>query len=451
MDTIVAVATPPGRSAIGMIRLSGPQSAEILRTLIRDPQFNPTPNQIALKQIFLTGSEDVLDSSLVSFFKAPHSFTGEDMVEISCHGSPVVLRQLLDQIQLLDARLAGPGEFTLRACRNGKLNLSQAEAIRDLINARTSAAAQQATRQLRGELSTALQSSKEKLIAAIVRLESALEFVEDDLPKTRNDDLMDQLSQVLAGIRGLAGTFSTGHLLREGIKVVLVGRPNVGKSSVFNRLLRFERAIVTDLPGTTRDSLVESISLQGIPVSLTDTAGMREAGDRIESIGIERTRQAMADADLVVVVVDGSGDLMLEDVAALEEASRMTHIVAVNKIDLPLAPQLANQIGQGSSVVHLSALTGEGLDHLTAAIVKPFLAGDSEAAGLMITDSRHYDLLRRAETSLEESLLLLDQAASEELMLVGLHNALKFLGEITGETTTEDILGQIFSTFCIGK
>jgi tRNA modification GTPase len=451
MDTIVAVATPPGRSAIGMIRMSGPQSVQILRALVRDPQLNPGPNQIVLRQIFLSGSEEVLDSSLVSFFKAPHSFTGEDMVEISCHGSPVILRQLLDQIQQLDARLAGPGEFTLRACKNGKLDLSQAEAIRDLINARSSAAAQQATRQLRGELSTALQKSKELLIAAIVRLESALEFVEDDLPQLRNNEVMDQLSRARASITDLAGTFATGHLLREGIRVALVGRPNVGKSSIFNRLVKFDRAIVTDLPGTTRDSLVESISIHGIPVCLTDTAGIREAGDRIEALGIGRTQQAIADADLVVVVVDGSSDLSPEDHAALEQAERNKHIVAVNKTDLPLAPQIGNQLGSELSVVHLSALTGDGLDHLTDAIVKPFAAVDSESVGLMITDSRHYDLLGRADSSLEGSLLLLSQNASEELVLVGLHNALKFLDEITGETTTEDILGQIFSTFCIGK
>ena len=451
MDTIVAVATPPGRSAIGMIRMSGPGSLQILRALVRDPQFNPAPNQIILKQIFLAGSEELLDSSLVSFFKSPHSFTGEDMVEISCHGSPVVLRQLLDEIQQLDARLAGPGEFTLRACKNGKLNLSQAEAIRDLINARTSAAAQQAARQLRGELSKSLQRSKDELISAIVRLESALEFVEDDLPQLRNNEVVDQVSATLAGIRELSRTFATGHLLREGIKVALVGRPNVGKSSVFNKLLRFDRAIVTDLPGTTRDSLVEQISLQGIPVSLTDTAGLREAGDRIEALGISRTQQAIADADLVVLVVDGSSNLSAEDRTALEEAKRNKHIVAVNKIDLPLALKFENQLGDESTVVHLSALTGEGLEELSAAIVKPFADVDSESVGLMITDSRHYDLLRRAESSLEESLLLLNQNASEELVLIGLHNALKFLGEITGETTTEDILGQIFSTFCIGK
>ncbi|HYJ89523.1 MAG TPA: tRNA uridine-5-carboxymethylaminomethyl(34) synthesis GTPase MnmE [Pyrinomonadaceae bacterium] len=451
MDTIVAVATPPGRSAIGMIRMSGPRSVDILRALVRDPQFNPGPNQIVLRQIFLGGSEEVLDSSLVSFFKSPHSFTGEDMVEVSCHGSPVVLRQLLDQIQQLDARLAGPGEFTLRACRNGKLNLSQAEAIRDLINARTSAAAQQAVRQLTGELSTALEKPKGELISAIVRLESALEFVEDDLPQLRNNEVVDQVSRTLAGIHALSRTFATGHLLREGIKVALVGRPNVGKSSVFNRLLRFDRAIVTDLPGTTRDSLVEQISLQGIPVSLTDTAGMREAGDRIEALGIGRTQQAIADADLVVVVVDGSANLLPEDHAVLKQAAANKHIVAVNKTDLPRSPQIDNQLAVESPVVHLSALTGQGLEDLTAAIVKPFAEVDSESVGLMITDSRHYDLLRRAESSLEGSLLLLGQNASEELVLVGLHNALRFLGEITGETTTEDILGQIFSTFCIGK
>ncbi|MEK6280690.1 MAG: tRNA uridine-5-carboxymethylaminomethyl(34) synthesis GTPase MnmE [Acidobacteriota bacterium] len=451
MDTIVAVATPPGRSAIGMIRISGPQAVRILGSLVRDEEFHPEPNRIVLKDILLTGSDETLDSSLVSYFKAPHSFTGEEMIEISCHGSPVILRQLLDQIQKLGARLAGPGEFTLRACRNGKLNLSQAEAIRDLINARTSAAAQQATRQLKGELSTALQKCKEELIQAIVKLESALEFVEDDLPQVQINETVGQLSRVVVRIKEMAGTFATGHLLREGVRVALVGRPNVGKSSVFNRLVRFDRAIVTELPGTTRDSLVELISLQGIPVSLTDTAGMREAGDRIEAIGIERTQQAMADADLVVVVVDGSSALLPEDEVVLDQARRSKHLVAVNKTDLPLSTRIDNQLGAESSVVHLSALTGEGLDDLSAAILKSFASVDSATVGLMITDSRHYDLLRRAESSLEGSLLLLKQNASEELVLVGLHNALKFIGEITGETTTEDILGQIFSTFCIGK
>jgi tRNA modification GTPase len=451
MDTIVAIATPPGRSAIGMIRLSGPGSLPILQSLINDSDFSPEPNQTTLRQIKHGESGEVLDSALVTYFKAPHSFSGEDMVEISCHGSPIILRQLLDQIQLLDARLAGPGEFTLRACRNGKLNLSQAEGIRDLINARTRAAAQQATRQLKGELSHALQPSTAELIQVIVRLESALEFVEDDLPQSSQQELMGQLRDVIARLSKLVETYTTGHLLRDGIQVALVGRPNVGKSSLFNRLVRFDRAIVTELPGTTRDSLVESISLRGIPISITDTAGVRTGADRIETLGIERTLRVMADADLVILVVDGSVEFEADDDQLLAEAEKQTHVVAVNKSDLGVAPGVSERLGSLPRVVHLSALTGEGLENLSTAILAPFTATDSETVGLLITDSRHYDLLLRAVASVEESLGLISDNASEELTLVGLHNALKYLGEITGETTTDDILGQIFSTFCIGK
>lgn len=450
MDTIVAVATPPGRSAIGVIRLSGPQSIDIIRVLIRDEKFTPEPNRFVLKKV-VRESGEALDYALVSYFQGPHSFTGEDMVEISCHGSPVILRQLLDLIQRLDARLAGPGEFTLRACRNGKMNLSQAEAIRDLINAQTDAAAAQAARQLRGELSTALQPSKQRLIQIIVRLESALEFVEDDLPKIQVEEIETQLNEVLATVRELANTYASGHLLREGLKVTIIGRPNVGKSSVFNRLLRLERAIVTEIAGTTRDSITESVSLRGIPISLTDTAGIRRAGDKIEEIGVERTHQAMADADLLVVLIDGSTELLPEDLAVLSQAAKARYLVAVNKCDLPRSPGLDDQLNDQSKVVHLSALTAEGLENLTTAILAPFGTVDSEGVGLLVTDSRHYDLLRRTQSSLEESLLGLTAGASEELVLVGLHNALKFLGEITGETTSEDILSEIFSTFCIGK
>lgn len=450
MDTIVAVATPPGRSAIGVIRLSGPTSLEIIRGLVHDPKFTPEPNRVTLKQI-LRDSGEPLDYALVSYFESPHSFTGEDMVEISCHGSPVILRQLLDRIQMFDARLAGPGEFTLRACKNGKMNLSQAEAIRDLINAQTDAAAVQAARQLKGELSIALQSTKESLVQIIVRLESALEFVEDDLPDVQVQEIAKKVNEVLETIQDLAQTYSTGHLLREGLKVAIVGRPNVGKSSVFNKLLRLNRAIVTEIAGTTRDSITEPISLRGIPVSLTDTAGIRKAGDRIESIGVERSRQVMADADLLVVVVDGSDEFLPEDRVVLAEASKARHIVAINKSDLPQTHGFEKELGNQSKVVHLSALTAAGLDDLTAAILEPFGTVDSEGVGLLVTDSRHYDLLRRTEASLEQSIEMLTQGASEEIVMVGLLNAIRFLGDITGETTAEDILTEIFRTFCIGK
>ena len=451
MDTIVAVATPLGRSAIGVIRLSGPESLEVLRSLIRDHEFSPNPNQTVLKKILVGYAGEVLDYALVSYFAAPHSFTGEDMIEISCHGSPVVLRQLLDLTQLFNARLAGPGEFTLRACRNGKIDLSKAEAIRDLINARTSSAASQATRQLSGELSSALAPCKRELVTAIVTLESAVEFVEDDLPEIQLTEMESRLTGVRSQLTRLLATYSAGHLLRDGIRVAIVGRPNVGKSSVFNRLLKLDRAIVTDVPGTTRDSLTESINLQGIPVSFTDTAGIRKTGDKIEAIGVERTHRAIADADLLLVVIDGSTELSADDAVVLEQTKETQHVVAVNKCDLVHHADIENKIEVHSKVVHLSALTGEGLSALAAAILEPFGRVDSEDSGFLITDSRHYDLLRRAEQSVGEALDLLSERAGEELVLVGLHNALKFLGEITGETTTEDLLSEIFSTFCIGK
>jgi tRNA modification GTPase len=449
MDTIVAVATPPGRSAIGVIRLSGPDSIDIVRVLCREPEFTPEPGKILLKQIYRESGKP-LDSVILSFFLAPHSFTGEDVVEISCHGSPVILRHLLDLSQGIGARLAGPGEFTLRACRNGKMNLSQAEAIRDLINAQTDAAAVQAARQLNGELSNALKASKELLIQIIVRLESALEFVEDDLPQIQAIEIQKTLAEVIADIRALTRTYDTGHLLRDGINTAIVGRPNVGKSSLFNKLLGLDRAIVTDIPGTTRDSISDQLSLQGIPISLADTAGIRASGDKIEEIGVERTRRAMVEADLLIVVIDGSVDPSPEDAAVLSQVGSVRRIVAINKIDLPQAPGVKGFNGSVPTV-NVSALTGEGLDNLAAAILSAFGDVDSEGLGLLVTDSRHYDLLRRAESSLSQSLEALGAAASEELILVGLHNALRFLGEITGETTTEDILAEIFSTFCIGK
>ncbi|HYY59329.1 MAG TPA: tRNA uridine-5-carboxymethylaminomethyl(34) synthesis GTPase MnmE [Pyrinomonadaceae bacterium] len=451
-DTIVALSTPPGPSGIGVIRLSGPRSLEIARALIGEAQFAPESNRATLKKICEPETGEVLDRALVTFFKSPHSFTGEDVVELSCHGSPVLLRHLIDLVLGLDGRAAGPGEFTLRALANGRLNLSQAEAIRDLINAQTNAAARQAARQLGGELSARLQPLKDDLLGIIVPLESSLEFVEDDLPEIHLDAIKGRLAAVIREIEMLASTFRSGRLLRDGLRVTLAGRPNVGKSSVFNRLLSADRAIVTELPGTTRDSLSEVIGLQGVPVLLTDTAGVRTSPDEIEILGIERTRRAMADADLVVIVFDGSQPLTDEDEQIFAEVEQSPHIVALNKSDLAsFSLNGFEPAAAAAPVIAISAKTGAGLDDLRAAILRPFASADMQTTGLLITEARHFDLLRRAQQSLESSAGLLEQRAGEELVLVGLHNALRFLGEITGETTPEDVLSQIFATFCIGK
>lgn len=452
-DTIVALSTSHGRSAIGVIRLSGARALEIARLLVADNRFAPAPNHVTLKNLRAPETGEVLDRALVTYFKAPQSFTGEDVVEISCHGSPVLLRQVIDITLRLGARAADAGEFTLRALANGRMNLSQAEAVRDLINAQTSAAVRQAARQLGGELSARLQPIKNALLDIIVPLESALEFVEDDLPEVAFENLCTQLSSLIHSIEKLASTFRAGRLLRDGIKVTLGGRPNVGKSSIFNALLVAERAIVTDVPGTTRDSLSELLSIQGVPVLLTDTAGLRASTDEIEILGVERTRRALSDADLIVLVLDGSQPPAAEDEQLIAEIRGREYLIALNKSDLDSFTFDGFECAknQQRNILPISARTGAGLDNLRTAILERFVGAESPEAGLLITDARHFDLLQRATNALCSSVQLLQQRASEELILVGLYDALRLLGEITGETTPEDILTQIFATFCIGK
>jgi tRNA modification GTPase len=448
--TIVALSTPPGRSGIGVIRLSGPQSLSITRSLINDSIFTPTPNHATLRNLYDPETQALLDNALITYFQAPHSFTGDDVVELSCHGSPVLLTKIIDIALSLDARAATPGEFTLRAVANGRMNLTQAEGIRDLIDAQTETAAKQAARQLRGELSNRLQPLKDLLIGIIVPLESSLEFVEDDLPDIAADAISARLKGLRSELAELSASFRSGRLLREGLKIVLAGRPNVGKSSVFNRLLSMDRAIVTPHAGTTRDSLTERIVLDGVPVQLTDTAGIRTSHDAIEALGVERSRNAVADSDLVIVVLDGSEPLIQEDHDVLHEVKHTQSLVVLNKTDVALngGSDLADSEYRP---VRISAKTGEGFDHLRAAIMAPFASSDLSGDSFVITNARHYDLLVRAEQAVASSLEHLKIRASEELTLVGLHDALRYLGQITGETTPDDILSQIFLTFCIGK
>jgi tRNA modification GTPase len=455
-DTIVALATPPGRSGIGVIRMSGPESLASLRKLIGDGSFEPQPNLLILRNLIDPATSEQLDQALVCYFKAPHSFTGEDVVELHCHGSPVVLRAIIDATLKLGARMADPGEFSLRAVASGRMSLTEAEAIRDLIDAQTDAAVRQATRQLKGEVSHRLQPAKDELLRIIVRLESSLEFVEDDLPAFEQDEMLKSLRRLSSDLTQLANTFVNGRLIREGLRVSIVGRPNAGKSSLFNLLVGHARAIVTDIPGTTRDTITESIGLNGVPVVLTDTAGLRVSNDRIESIGVDRAKREAADSDLSIIVIDGSASLTDEDRAALAETASQRHVIALNKSDLPtFSPARTNEESFpahfDSNVVPVSAKTEAGLETLRAAILRPFTNGNSDGRGLLITNARHHDLLQRAVEVILSSEALLKDHASEELVLVGLHDALRYLGEITGEITSDEILGKIFSTFCIGK
>lgn len=448
-DTIVALATPLGRSGIGVIRLSGTTSLNVVRQLSKDENFTPEPRFATLKKIYDLESGDMLDETIITYFKAPESFTGEDVIEISCHGSPVILRQIIDSCLKLDARMAEPGEFSLRALSNGRLNLAQAEAIRDLIDAQTIASARQSVRQLKGEFSSHLQPLKDDLLNVIVVLESALEFVEDDLPDFQQENIKNKLEEIAGKIAKLAATFQAGKLLREGLKVVLIGRPNVGKSSLFNALLGQERAIVTEVAGTTRDQLHEQLTINNIPISLIDTAGLRETADMIESIGVERSKRIMADADLVIVLLDASADLTAEDKEILDFIREFNSLVVFNKMDLVSGDlQIDESIKKPLTI---SAKTGFGLEEFQNAITNPFTPTDVEDSGFLVSDSRHFDLLNRAENEIRNSISLIEQKMSEEITLIGLHNALIYLGQITGETTNEDMLTRIFSTFCIGK
>ena len=452
LDTIVALSTPPGRGALGVIRLSGPYSLSFAISLLRDTKFSFEPNRVIFKTIYDPDSSEPLDQCLVTYFKAPHSFTGEDVVEFSCHGSPVLLLNVLDTLLRLGARTAGPGEFTMRAVSNGKLNLSQAEALRDIIEAQTNGALRQAARQLDGELSRRLQPIKDVLIQIIVHLESSLEFVEDDLPQLGYNKICHQLGDLTNELDDLTKTFRLGSALRNGLRVTLVGRPNVGKSSLFNKLLSYDRAIVTHIPGTTRDSITETMIINDVPVVLTDTAGIHQSSDLVEVIGIEKTRQALADADLVVIVCDGTQPLTKEDRDIFFEVSSANYLMVLNKSDLESFS--VSNISNDNFLVKMlpvSAKTGDGLDKLRSSIIALYTSKDIDANSLLITNARHFDLLRRSGIAIHSSIDLVDQHANEDLILIGLYDTLHFLGEITGETTTEDVLSSIFSTFCIGK
>ena len=459
-ETIVALATPTGRSGIGVIRLSGGEALSMAIGLTgRKTGYEPRHGHLVTVK---DADGEAIDEAIVTYFKGPHSFTGEDVIEISCHGSPVLLRQVIDICLAEGARMAEPGEFSLRALANGRMNLAEAEAIRDLIDSQTVASARQAVRQMRGEFSHQLQPIKDELLDVIVVLESALEFVEDDLPETQSAQIKERLTDLAGKVVAIAATFKAGKLIRDGLRVALVGRPNVGKSSLFNALLGSDRAIVTEIAGTTRDQIHERFTVGDIPISLIDTAGLRDTTDTVESIGVERSRRTMADADLVLVLLDAAEDLTKEDEQIIDSVREIPHLIVLNKSDKPDAVSVAELKSNldrraidlfdthRSAIIPTSAKTGSGLDQLQEAIVEPF-AHDASSDGFLVTDARHHDLLVRSAEEVCHSIELLDQYQSEEIVLIGLHNALRYLGQITGETTTEDMLTRIFSTFCIGK
>ncbi len=449
-DTIAAISTPPGRGGLGIVRISGARARAISAAFLRFKSgFEWIAWNAALAEL-LDVHDCTIDHVVVTFFGAPRSYTAEDIVEISCHGSPVVLRHALERACAAGARLAEPGEFTLRAYLNGRIDLPRAEAVRDLIEATTLYQARIAAQQIEGSVSRRLQPMKEQLLELIALLEAGIDFAEDDLSIASTEEILKRLAPIQQAVHALAATFAYGKLVHDGFALAIVGRPNVGKSSLFNRLLEQDRAIVTDIPGTTRDLVSEHASLEGIPVKFVDTAGIRASVDVVEKLGIERSFRAMADADVTLVLIDLSAPLEAQDIELVEKArSQGKCVVAGNKSDL--SPDAAIPDAWGN-VVKVSALTGNGLDALRAALVHAiFPQGRLELQDGFITSLRHEQLLRESGEALDQAHHAAVLGIPHEMLLLDLYAALRPIDAITGATTADDILNRIFSTFCIGK
>jgi len=445
-DTIVAISTPQGRGGLGVVRLSGANAREIAAHILRFERGVEWRTWACQMAELLDAEGQAVDQVVVTFFAGPRSYTAEDVVEISCHGAPVVLRHALKLAVDAGARLAEPGEFTLRAYLRGRIDLPQAEAVRDLIESTTLYQARIAAQQAGGSVSRRIAPLKEQLLELIALLEAGIDFAEDDVSVAPDAELLRRLAPVIEGVSRLAASFAFGELVRAGLTLAIVGRPNVGKSSLFNRLLEQDRAIVTEIPGTTRDVVSEVAAIHGIPVRLLDTAGIREGEGLVESIGIERSFQAMVDADLTLVVVDLCAPVGEEDRSLIARAqSQGPSIVVGNKCDLPRRAELT-----GACAV--SALTGEGIDALREAIFRAVAPADGiEQETGFITSLRHERLLRESLEYLEKARGAVGMKIPHEMLLLDLYSALRPIDAITGATTADDILNRIFSTFCIGK
>jgi tRNA modification GTPase len=476
-DTIVAIATPPGRGGIGIVRLAGPQARAIGAPMLRlkhpleagravfgelvDPcgagalapdatPLGPSVIGAPARARAPAPHNQKIDEVVVTYFAKPHSYTTDDIVEISAHGSPVVLRHVVELCLAGGARLAEPGEFTMRAFLNGRLDLTQAEAVRDLIDSQTLFQAKVAAQQLEGSLSKRLKPIKQKLVELIALLEAGIDFAEDDVSVAPDATILEYIAEVCPPLEELAASFAYGKVVHGGLTLAIVGRPNVGKSSLFNRLVERERAIVTAQPGTTRDLVSETVAIGGIPVQLVDTAGIRRALDEAESIGIRKSIEALADADLVLVVLDSTQPTSNEDRELLAQVEGRAAIVVENKCDLGSSQlsALSSQLAQ----VQTSALTGQGIPELRAAILR-HVSGEAGAqieTGFL-TNVRHQKLVTDSLAALGAAQSAVAAHVPHEMLLLDLYTALRQLDEITGATTTDDILNLIFGTFCIGK
>ena len=457
-ETISAVATAAGEGAIGIVRMSGRESISILGKIFQGIKYKNTTEiesqKMAYGHIIDPVSQNTIDEVLVLIMRAPRSYTREDIVEIHCHGGVMPLKKILELTIRYGARLAEPGEFTKRAFLNGRLDLSQAEAVIDIIRAKTDASLRMALGHLAGALSDKIRILRYDILGMIANLEATIDFPEEDIEELTAQEVKNAVVVVLAEIDHLLLTKETGRILREGLETVIIGKPNVGKSSLLNALLKEKRAIVTDVPGTTRDSIEEFVNIRGIPLKIVDTAGIRDTADIVEQLGVEKARQYIATADLILVLLDASLPLSVEDREVLQLLPGREAIVLVNKSDLPTLlnmDEVYTYVGD-QQVIKISVLESSGLSKLEQVIVDRVYSGQvQQKEGAFINSLRQANLLEQAKSNLLAVLLTIDDGMPPDCIVVDLRDAWEKLGEITGDTVGSDIIEQIFSNFCIGK
>jgi tRNA modification GTPase len=455
-DTIAAISTPAGQGGIGIVRMSGPQSLSIAEKIFQPKRKGRISDARSHSLVYGTMRDpadgNTIDEVLVSVMRSPNSYTKEDVVEINCHGGMISVKKMLEAVLSCGARLAEPGEFTRRAFLNGRINLAQAEAVLDLISAVTGESQRLAVEQLRGRLSERLAEIRTSLLESCALSEAYIDFPEEEIDAITMEQLAEKLEGIKSEAEKLSGTFQEARFFREGLSAAIVGRPNVGKSSLLNALLKKDRAIVTEFPGTTRDIIEEYLNIDGLPVRIIDTAGIRRSDEAVEKEGIRRSLDAIEQADFIIAVLDGSGPAKKEDSELLEKIEGKNAVIAVNKSDLPQEISLENLPSSGRQYIHISALTGEGIEELKAVLLRSNLKNwREEREGVVVTNIRHKAALDKSCSALERALEILREKGPLEIFSIELREALDSIGEITGTVATEDILNKIFNDFCIGK
>lgn len=456
-DTIAAISTPVGEGGIGIVRMSGKDSLDIIAKIFKSYKNKDVKEMKSYTMMYGfiidPKNNEKVDEVIISYMKAPNTYTREDIVEVNCHGGVVAVKKILSLILENGARLAEPGEFTKRAFLNGRIDLSQAEAVIDLIRAKTTESMHIALEQSQGKLSSKIKSIMNRLLGILAHIEASVDFPEDDIENVVSSKIIKDSNEIINELNGLIKNAETGKILREGLNTSIVGKPNVGKSSLLNALLEEKRAIVTDIPGTTRDVIEEYINIRGIPVKIIDTAGIRETSDIVEKIGVEKSKEYIEKSDLIIFMVDSSRPLDDEDLEIIELIKNKRTIVVINKIDLPSASDLdtIKRYFNDESIIYASVNTEQGIEDIKQKIEEFVYSGEVKSKDIYVTNVRHKDILYRAKESIEKGMETIESLLPLDIASVEYRDAYLKLGEITGDTAAEDIIDRIFNDFCIGK